>query len=87
MTDRLPDEVTRRASAHASSSAEQASAALAEASPENDTWLRELVERSPLLPDAALRRHWRHLVPWLPVAARYELAAILLEVDRAAACD
>jgi len=34
-----------------------------------------LVQRSPLLLDPALRRHWRLLVPWLPVAARYELAA------------
>ena len=38
------------------------------------------------LPEAALRRHWRLLVPWLPIAARYELAAILLEIERAGAC-
>ena len=55
-------------------------------SPENDAWLEALVERSPLLPDAALRRHWRLLVPWLPVAARYELAAILLDIERATTC-
>jgi hypothetical protein len=58
----------------------------ADASPENDAWLRELVQRSPLLPDPALRRYWRLLVPWLPVAARYELAAILLDIERAATC-
>ncbi len=61
-------------------------APMAEGSPENDAWLRDLVKRSPLLPDAALRRHWQRLVPWLPIAARYELAAILLDVDRAVAC-
>jgi hypothetical protein len=55
-------------------------------SPENDLWLGELVERSPLLPDAVLRRHWRNVIPWLPIAARYELAAILLESNRAGAC-
>jgi hypothetical protein len=59
---------------------------MTETSPENDVWLRALLRRSPLLSDAALRRHWRNLVPWLPVAARYELAAILLEVERAVAC-
>ena len=59
---------------------------MTETSPENDAWLKDLVRRSPLLPDAALRRHWQHLVPWLPVAARYELAAILLETERAVAC-
>ena len=59
---------------------------MTETSPENDAWLADLVQRSPLLPDAALRRHWRFLVPWLPVAARYELAAILLDVERAAGC-
>lgn len=57
-------------------------------SPENDEWLRVLVERSPLLPDAALRAHWRRVIPWLPTAARYELAAILtpLDVDRGSPC-
>ena len=59
---------------------------MTEASPENDGWLKALVERSPLLPEAALRRHWRLLVPWLPIAARYELAAVLLEIERAGAC-
>jgi hypothetical protein len=55
-------------------------------SPENDHWLRELIERSPLVPDLTLRRHWEQLVPWLPVAARYELAAILLDVEHALPC-
>jgi hypothetical protein len=59
---------------------------MTDASPENDVWLRDLVQRSPLLPDASLRRHWQLLVPWLPIAARYELAAILLEIERAGAC-
>jgi hypothetical protein len=39
--------------------------------------LRLLVERSPLLPDADLRTHWLRLIPWLPAAARFELAEIL----------
>jgi hypothetical protein len=49
--------------------------------PEDDAWLRGLVDRSPVLPDVVLRRHWRRVIPWLPIAARYELAAILLEVE------
>jgi hypothetical protein len=52
-------------------------------SPENDEWLGELIDRSPVLPDATLRRHWRTVVPWLTTAARYELAAILLDVEHA----
>jgi hypothetical protein len=59
---------------------------MTDGSPENDLWLGELVERSPLLPDAVLRRHWRNVIPWLPIAVRYELAAILLESNRADAC-
>ena len=55
-------------------------------SPEDDPWLRALARRSPLLADAGLRRHWLKVIPWLPVGARYELAAILLEIDRAAPC-
>jgi hypothetical protein len=54
-------------------------------SPENGPWLRELVNRSPLLADPALRRHWRRLIPWLPTQARYELAAVLLDAERALA--
>jgi hypothetical protein len=53
------------------------------ASPENNAWLTELVERSPLLPDPVLRRHWLRLIPCLPLPARYELAAILLEIEHA----
>jgi hypothetical protein len=58
---------------------------MTDASPENDDWLRALIERSALLPDAAINRHWRSLVPWLPTQARYELAAILLDVELASA--
>ena len=59
---------------------------LAEGSPENDDWLRGLVVRSPLLADAALRRHWTDVIAWLPTSARYELASTLLDVDGAVAC-
>jgi hypothetical protein len=45
-------------------------------------WLRALVERSALLPDDCVRRHWQRLVDVLPAAARYELADILLDVER-----
>jgi hypothetical protein len=55
--------------------------------PESNAWLRDVVDRSPLLPDAALRRHWQRVIPWLPIAARYELAAILLEVEHGLQCD
>jgi hypothetical protein len=58
---------------------------MTDASPESDDWLRDLIDRSPLLPDAAIRRHWRIVVPRLPIQARYELAAILLEVELSAA--
>jgi hypothetical protein len=53
-----------------------------EASPENANWLKELVTRSALLPDPRLRAHWQRIVPWLPTAARYELAATLLDAER-----
>ena len=33
--------------------------------PEDVTWLRALVERSPLLPDQRLRAHWQRVIPWL----------------------
>jgi hypothetical protein len=56
---------------------------MVDGSPESDLWLRELVERSALLADRALRRHWRHVIPWLPTPARYELAATLLDFERA----
>jgi hypothetical protein len=56
------------------------------AAPENDAWLKQLVSRSPLVPDASLRRHWRTVIPWLPVALRYELAAILLDVEHTLPC-
>jgi hypothetical protein len=56
-------------------------------SPEDDVWLRALVDRSPLLPNAALKRHWKRIVPALPVPARYELAAILVGVERDLTCD
>jgi hypothetical protein len=56
-------------------------------SPENEAWLRALIERSALLPEPGLRRHWRRVLPWLPTAARYELAAILLDTEHALVCD
>jgi hypothetical protein len=56
---------------------------VAEASPENDAWLRSLVDRSPVLPDPILRAHWHRIIPWLSHAARYELAATLLDVEHA----
>jgi hypothetical protein len=43
----------------------------------------ELLERSPLLPDAALRQHWRELLPWLSASDRYELVATLLAAQAA----
>jgi hypothetical protein len=48
-----------------------------EPSPADTDWLQTLIERSPLLPDTALRAHWIRVLPWLPIAARYELAATL----------
>jgi hypothetical protein len=56
---------------------------MANALPENDEWLRSLVGRSPLLSDTAVRRHWKHIIPWLTTADRYTLAAILLEIEHA----
>jgi len=53
----------------------------AESAPDDPEWLRELVRRSPLLPERALRRHWIAVIPWLPSALRYELAGILMEVE------
>jgi hypothetical protein len=43
--------------------------------------LRQLVLRSPLLPDPALRRHWLYVLGWLPEAAQRELMDILLPFD------
>jgi hypothetical protein len=51
-------------------------------SPEDTSWLTALVARSALLPDPQLRAHWQRVVPWLPTAARYELAATLLDAER-----
>jgi len=45
--------------------------------------LDELIARSPLLPEATLRQHWQSLVAHLPLAARHELAEILLDVEQA----
>ena len=56
-----------------------------DAAPENDRWLVQLIRRTPLLPDAMLRRHWQTVIPWLPKDLRYELAATLLEIERALA--
>jgi hypothetical protein len=60
---------------------------MADVAPDNDAWLSRLIDRSPLLPDASLRRHWRRVIPALPVALRYELAAILLDIERSPPCD
>jgi hypothetical protein len=51
-------------------------------SPDDANWLSALVARSALLPEARLRAHWQRLIPWLPTAARYELAATLLDAER-----
>jgi hypothetical protein len=56
-------------------------------SPESDAWLTRLIDRSPLVPEAALRGHWRTVIPSLPIALRYELAAILVEVEHTLACN
>ena len=48
-----------------------------------DEWLDALIARSPLMADAAMPRHWRRLVAWLPTAARFELASVLLDAERA----
>jgi hypothetical protein len=56
---------------------------MTEPAPESDVWLQTLVDRTALLPDPSLRAHWRRVVPWLPPQARYELAAILLDIDHA----
>ncbi len=53
-------------------------------SPDDLDWLARLVERSPLLPDPALRVHWQAVLPWLAAPDRYELAATLLEAEQAA---
>jgi len=50
---------------------------------DSDRWLGLLIARSPVLADAQVRRHWLHILPWLPPAARYELAGILLDVEHA----
>jgi hypothetical protein len=55
--------------------------------PDDDAWLAALIDRSALLPQPVLRRHWRRVVPWLSTAARYELAAVLLETEHALLCD
>jgi len=47
-------------------------------SPDDLVWLARQIEDSPLLPEAALRAHWRTLLPWLDADARYALAATLL---------
>jgi hypothetical protein len=56
-------------------------------SPESDDWLKKLIDHSPLVTDASLRRHWRTVIPALPVALRYELAAMLVEVEHTLACN
>ncbi|MBV8716463.1 MAG: hypothetical protein JO318_01585 [Chloroflexi bacterium] len=53
----------------------------AEAVADDVEQLRLLIKRSPLLPESALRRHWQNVLEWLPPAARYELADILLSFE------
>jgi hypothetical protein len=53
-----------------------------EASPDDAAWLCALVARSSLLPEPRLQKHWQRVIPWLPTAARYELAATLLGVEQ-----
>jgi hypothetical protein len=60
---------------------------MTDGSPESDDWLTKLIERSPLVPEASLRRHWRRVIPLLPIALRYELAAILVDVEHRLACN
>jgi hypothetical protein len=60
---------------------------MSEGSPEDDSWLEDLIARSSLIPDPRLRHHWCRVVHWLPVATRYELAAILLDVEQSLGCD
>ena len=55
----------------------------AAATPDDVDWLAQLVARSPLLPEAGLRRAWRTVLPWLDVEARYALAATLLSTEQA----
>jgi hypothetical protein len=55
----------------------------ADTRPDDVQWLRTLVRRSPVLADAAVRRHWLKLVPWLSTDNRYTLAAILLDIENA----
>jgi hypothetical protein len=49
--------------------------------PEDPAWLAGVVDRSPALPDDALRAHWKRVLPWLPVELRYELAGILMDLE------
>jgi hypothetical protein len=56
-------------------------------SPEDDAWLNQLVEHTPLLPSRRLRAHWLRVIPWLSTGARYELAAVLLGFEQSLACE
>jgi hypothetical protein len=53
-----------------------------DAKPDDPAWLSQLVARSPLIPEARLRQHWRRVISFLSAAQRYELAAILLEAEQ-----
>lgn len=50
-------------------------------SPEDAKYLARLLEKTPLLPERTLRTHWQRILPWLDVAERYELAAILVDIE------
>ena len=56
---------------------------MVEASPQDVEWLSQLVRRSPILHDKAIRRHWQKIIPWLSLEHRYVLAAILMEIENA----
>lgn len=61
----------------------RASRGTVDGSPDDLAWLAGLVRRSALLPDATTRSDWVRVLPWLDAAARYELAATLLQVEQA----
>lgn len=56
---------------------------MTDAFPEDVEWLCQLVSRSQVLADDSLREHWQRIIPWMTIADRYALAAILLEVEHA----
>jgi len=53
--------------------------------PDDAAWLCQLVARSPVIPEARMRKHWQRVIPFLSAAQRYELAAALLDAEQLAA--